>query len=46
MSAWITMISEEEADGAFKQALDFARKPHGMVVNVSAYILCGKHYDW
>ena len=34
MSAWIKMISEEEADGALKQALNFARTPHGMVVNV------------
>lgn len=34
MSAWIKMISDEEADGTLKQALDFARTPHGTVDNV------------
>ena len=34
MSAWIKMISEEEADTKLKQALDFARTPHGTVDNV------------
>jgi len=36
MSAWIKMISDEEADVTLKKALDFARTPHGMVVNASA----------
>ena len=34
MSAWIKMISDEEADDKLKQALDFARTPHGTVDNV------------
>ena len=34
MSAWINMISDEEADDTLKQALDFARTPHGTVDNV------------
>ena len=34
MSAWIKMISDEEADATLKQALDFARTPHGTVDNV------------
>tara|TARA_B100001027_G_C16175741_1_gene289096 strand:+ start:94 stop:672 length:579 start_codon:yes stop_codon:yes gene_type:complete len=34
MSAWIKMISDEEADGTLKKALDFARTPHGTVDNV------------
>ena len=34
MSAWIKMISDEEADGTLKQALDFAQTPHGTVDNV------------
>ena len=34
MSAWIKMISDEEADDTLKQALDFARTPHGTVDNV------------
>ena len=34
MSAWIRMISDEEADASLKKALDFARTPHGTVDNV------------
>ena len=34
MSAWIKMISDEEADDTLKQALGFARTPHGTVDNV------------
>ena len=34
MSAWIKMIPYEEADAKLKQALDFARTPHGTVDNV------------
>ena len=34
MSAWIKMISDEEADDTLKQVLDFARTPHGTVDNV------------
>lgn len=34
MSAWIKMISDEEADPVLKQALDRARTPHGTVDNV------------
>ena len=34
MSAWIKMISDEEADDTLTQALDFARTPHGTVDNV------------
>ncbi|MBS9715797.1 carboxymuconolactone decarboxylase family protein [Pseudohalocynthiibacter aestuariivivens] len=34
MSAWIEMISDEEANPALKEALDFARTPHGTVDNV------------
>ena len=34
MSAWIKMISDEEANGTLKQALDFAQTPHGTVDNV------------
>ena len=34
MSAWIEMISDDEADETLKKALDFARTPHGTVDNV------------
>ncbi|MGR3614951.1 MAG: carboxymuconolactone decarboxylase family protein [Paracoccaceae bacterium] len=34
MSAWIKMISDEDADGPLSAALDFARTPHGTVDNV------------
>ena len=34
MSAWIKMISDEDADQKLKPALDFARTPHGTVDNV------------
>jgi uncharacterized peroxidase-related enzyme len=34
MSAWIKMISDEDANGPLKEALDFARTPHGTVDNV------------
>ena len=34
MSAWIKMISDEDADEKLKEALDFARTPHGTVDNV------------
>jgi uncharacterized peroxidase-related enzyme len=34
MSAWIKMLSDEEADETLKAALDFARTPHGTVDNV------------
>ncbi len=34
MSAWIRMISDSEATGELKQALDAARTPHGTVDNV------------
>tara|TARA_A100001011_G_scaffold253929_1_gene262232 strand:+ start:58 stop:636 length:579 start_codon:yes stop_codon:yes gene_type:complete len=34
MSAWIKMISDEDADDFLKKALDFARTPHGTVDNV------------
>ncbi|WP_039019826.1 carboxymuconolactone decarboxylase family protein [Halocynthiibacter namhaensis] len=34
MSAWIEMISDENADEPLKKALDFARTPHGTVDNV------------
>ena len=34
MSAWIKMISDEVANGTLKQALDFARTPHGTIDNV------------
>ena len=34
MSAWIRMISDEEADPALKEVLDLARTPHGTVDNV------------
>ena len=34
MSAWIKMISDEDADDMLKKALDFARTPHGTVDNV------------
>ncbi len=34
MSAWIDMISDENADDTLKKALDFARTPHGTVDNV------------
>lgn len=34
MSAWIRMISDEDADETLKAALDFARTPHGTVDNV------------
>ena len=34
MSAWITMISDQEADERLGKALDFARTPHGTVDNV------------
>jgi uncharacterized peroxidase-related enzyme len=34
MSAWIRMISDDEADETLKAALDMARTPHGTVDNV------------
>lgn len=34
MSAWIRMLSDDEADGTLKSALDLARTPHGTVDNV------------
>ena len=34
MSAWIRMLSDDEADAPRKKALDFARTPHGTVDNV------------
>jgi len=34
MSAWIRMLSDEEADETLRTALDFARTPHGTVDNV------------
>ncbi|MEO1780257.1 MAG: peroxidase-related enzyme, partial [Pseudomonadota bacterium] len=34
MSAWIRMISDQEADPALKEVLDLARTPHGTVDNV------------
>ena len=34
MTAWIRMISDSEAAGAAKEALDSARTPHGTVDNV------------
>jgi uncharacterized peroxidase-related enzyme len=34
MSAWIKMLSNDEADGDLSKALDFARTPHGTVDNV------------
>ena len=34
MSAWIRMLSDDEADEPLKAALDFARTPHGTVDNV------------
>jgi len=34
MSAWIKMISDEDADAPLKTALDRARTPHGTVDNV------------
>ena len=34
MSAWIKMISDEDADAPLKRALDNARTPHGTVDNV------------
>lgn len=34
MSAWIRMLSDDEADETLKAALDLARTPHGTVDNV------------
>ena len=34
MSAWINMISDEDADEDLKEALSLARTPHGTVDNV------------
>ncbi|MDG2033171.1 MAG: peroxidase-related enzyme [Rhodospirillales bacterium] len=34
MSAWIEMISDEDADGDLRDALDLSRTPHGTVDNV------------
>ena len=34
MSAWIRMISDEEADAQLSEVLDLARTPHGTVDNV------------
>ncbi len=34
MSAWIRMISDEDANDTLKEAFDFARTPHGTVDNV------------
>ncbi|MEM6467512.1 MAG: peroxidase-related enzyme [Pseudomonadota bacterium] len=34
MTAWIRMLSDEEADDTLSEALDLARTPHGTVDNV------------
>ena len=34
MTAWIRMISDQDADNTLTSALDFARTPHGTVDNV------------
>ena len=34
MSAWIKMLTDDEADEKLSKALDFARTPHGTVDNV------------
>ena len=34
MTAWIRMLSDEEADEDLREALDLARSPHGTVDNV------------
>lgn len=34
MSAWIKMLSDEEADAPLRELLDLARTPHGTVDNV------------
>ena len=34
MTAWIDMVSDEDADGRLKELLDHARTPHGTVDNV------------
>lgn len=34
MAAWIEMISDEDADGVLRDALQMARTPHGTVDNV------------
>ena len=34
MSAWIKMLSDEEADAPLREALELARTPHGTVDNV------------
>ena len=34
MSAWIKMISDEDADEVLSEALEQARTPHGTVDNV------------
>ena len=34
MSAWIEMVSDEEADGALRELYDKVRTPHGTVDNV------------
>ena len=34
MSAWIKMISDEDADAALLEVLELARTPHGTVDNV------------
>ncbi len=34
MSAWIKMITDEDADGELRDVLDLARTPHGTVDNV------------
>lgn len=34
MSAWIKMISDDDADAPLQAALDLARTPHGTVDNV------------
>ena len=34
MSAWIRMLSDDEADAPLRSALDLARTPHGTVDNV------------
>lgn len=34
MSAWIKMLTDDEADERLSEALDFARTPHGTVDNV------------
>lgn len=45
MSAWIEMISDEDADPDLQQVLQLARTPHGTVDNVMRVAFLAPEHD-